>query len=178
MNSGLPLDLKQRKEHEILVRKYLFDNNIDCEWIDHVGLESMDEYEKYQKELGCIIPKNLFLTNRQQTKFYLLIIEGNKKFLTKEISSQINSSRLSFASEEKLNEYLGCYKGSTSIFGLLFDIDKKVDLLIDSDILKHEYLGFHPLENTSTLKLKTDDLINKFLKSLNRIYNVVVLKGE
>lgn len=178
MEKGLPIDLENRNENEIIVRKYLAGNNIDCACIDHNHLTSMDEYEKYQAELGCIIPKNLFLANRQQTKFYLLILKGDKKFLTKEISSQINSSRLSFGSEEKLNEYLRCYKGSTSILGLLFDKEKKVELLIDKDILQEEYLGFHPLENTSTLKLKTEDILNKFLKSINRTYKIVELKGE
>lgn len=175
---GYPTNLNQRKEHEIIVRKYLLEQDIDYEWIDHKALESMDEYEEYQKYLNCMIPKNLFLANRQQTKFYLLCMPGDKKFLTKEISSQINSARLSFGNEEKLHEYLGCYKGSTSIFGLLFDKNNEVTLLIDSDLLKEECLGFHPCENTSTLKLKTEDVFNKFLKEINRDYQIVNLKGE
>lgn len=175
---GYPTDLNERKEHEIKVRKFLFEHNIDYEYIDHKPLESMNDYEDYQKVLNCMIPKNLFLCNRQQTKFYLLCMLGNKKFLTKELSSQINSARLSFGSEDKLNEYLGCYKGSTSIFGLLFDENKNVECLLDSDILKDEYLAFHPCENTSTLKLKTKDVIDRFFKEINRTYKVVNLKGE
>ena len=178
MNTGYPTNLNERKEHEIIVRKYLSENNINYEWIDHIALETMEDYEIYQKDINCMIPKNLFLCNRQKTKFYLLCMPGDKKFLTKEISSQINSARLSFGDEDKLSELLGCYRGSTSIFGLLFDKNNDINLLIDKDILKEEYLGFHPCENTSTIKIETDDLINKFLTSLNKIYSIVKLTGN
>ena len=108
-----------KPEEEII--DFLKSNQIEYTQIKHTALFTMDEYENIQKKLNCLIPKNLFLCNRQKTKFYLLLMPGNKKFLTKELSSQINSARLSFAEEEKLKETLNCYKGSTSPLGLLFD---------------------------------------------------------
>lgn len=152
--------------------------NIDYTLYNHDALFTMDNYSLIEQQYDATIPKNLFLTNRQQTKFYLLLIKGDKKFLTKELSSQINSSRLSFANEEMLDQYLHCFKGSTSVFGLLFDTNNKIQLLIDEDLLKNAYLGFHPLDNTKTIKIKTDDLINIFLKNINHDFIKVKLKGN
>ena len=162
---------------EEAVLEFLNKNNIPYTIVHHEALFTMDGYEKIEKELGCMIPKNLFLTNRQQTKFYLLMMPGDKKFLTKEISSQISSARLSFGSEEKLNEMLSCYKGSTSLFGLLFDKNKEVHPLIDEDILKQEYLGFHPCQNTATIKIHSKDML-KILSLLDRKYTTITLKGK
>lgn len=152
--------------------------NIDYVLYNHEALFTMDNYSLIEKQYDAIIPKNLFLTNRQQTKFYLLLIKGDKKFLTKELSSQINSARLSFANEEMLEQYLHCFKGSTSVFGLLFDENNKIQLLIDEDLLENSYLGFHPLDNTMTVKIKTDDLINRFLKNINHDFIKVKLSGN
>lgn len=160
-------------KHEVL--KILKENNIDYELFNHEPLISMNEYEVIEKKLDFKIPKNLFLSNRQETIFYILIMPGDKIFKTKDISEQINSSRLSFAKEEYLNEYLKCYKGSTSILGLLFDKDNKVNLLIDEDILTNKFLGFHPCDNSFTLKFKTNDLINKIIPLTNHKLKIVKL---
>lgn len=170
--------MNMSEDIEKQVLDFLKEKDMEYRQYFHSPMVSMEEYEDLQKKIGCMIPKNLFLSNRQKTKFYLLSMPGDKKFLTKELSLQINSARLSFASEESLKEYLCCYKGSTSIFGLLFDKEKKVNLLLDEDILKEEYLGFHPCQNTSTIKIRTEDMTEKFLKEIDRPYQVVKLVGE
>ncbi len=164
-----------KPEEEII--DFLKSNQIEYTQIKHTALFTMDEYENIQKKLNCLIPKNLFLCNRQKTKFYLLLMPGNKKFLTKELSSQINSARLSFAEEEKLKETLNCYKGSTSPLGLLFDKKEEVTLLIDKDLWNEEFFGFHPCDNTSTLKIKKEDFI-LYLNIIRKPYTFVTLKGE
>lgn len=135
-------------------------------------IEALKEVESF---LDVKICKNLFLCNTQKTKFYLLIMPGHKKFLTKKLSKQINSSRLSFANGEFMEEYLNISPGSLSIYGLIFDRDKKVNLVIDKDILKEEYLGFHPCVNTSTLKIKTSDIFEKLLQYTGHIPEFVEL---
>lgn len=157
------------------VIKILNKNKINYEIYSHDSFVSMDQYEEIESKIGCKIPKNLFLCNRQETIFYILAMPGNKIFKTKDISEQINSSRLSFAKEEYLNEFLKCYKGSTSILGLLFDKENKVNLLIDEDILKEEYLGFHPCNNSFTLKIKTKDLLEKIIPLTNHNLKIVKL---
>lgn len=178
IESGSPKNIKERSQSEQEVYRLLTQLNLPFERADHDALFSMESYSEIEKTLKTKVPKNLFLCNRQKTKFYLLLMPGEKTFKTKELSNQINSARLSFASEEDLQQRLHCYKGSTSLFGLLFDEQKEVNLLIDKDLLTEETLSFHPCENTSTIKLKTKDILNILLPALKEKYTDVALTGK
>ena len=112
------------------------------------------------------ICKNLFLTNRQRTAFYLLLMPGHKPFRTKDLSHQIGSARLSFASPEHMLELLDIAPGSVSVLGLMNDHDGRVRLLIDRDLLQDAYLCCHPCINTSTLKLRMADAIDVLIPAL------------
>jgi Ala-tRNA(Pro) deacylase len=125
-----------------------------------------------------LICKNLFLCNRQKTAFYLLMMPGDKKFKTKELSAQIQSARLSFAEPQDMLKYLDIEPGAVSIMGLMNDTKHCVQLLIDEDVLKGEYIGCHPCVCTSSLKIRTDDIINLFLPATGHTYQTVVLNGE
>ena len=120
-----------------------------------------------EKTLKSTICKNLFLVNSNKSQYYLLMLKGNKKFKTKVISKQINSSRLSFGSDEKMLEYLDITPGSVSLLGLMNDHDFKVQLLMDKDLLQDEYLGCHPCINTSSLRIKMKDVFEKIIPSLH-----------
>ena len=122
--------------------------------------------------------KNLFLCNRQKTAFYLLLMPGDKKFKTKELSAQIGSARLSFAGPEDMVKHLDIEPGSVSVMGLMNDEEHAVQLLIDEDVLKDAYIGCHPCVNTSSLKIRTDDVIKKFLPAVGHDYKTVHLVGE
>ena len=111
-------------------------------------------------------------------RFYLLMMPGDKPFKTKELSSQINSARLSFASAEAMEEYRDIVPGSVSVMGLMNDKENAVTLLVDEDVLKGEYVGCHPCVNTSSLKRKTTDVFDKFLKAVGHTATVVHLTGE
>ena len=115
---------------------------------------------------------------RQKTKFYMLMMPGDKPFKTKELSAQIHSARLSFAPEEYMEEYLDITPGSVSIMGLMNDTDNQVQLLVDEDVLQGEFLGCHPCINTSSLKLRTKDVFEKFLPAVHHEYMVVRLGQE
>ena len=119
--------------------------------------------------------KNLFLRNQQKTTFFLLLIPGDKKFMTKDLSKQLGISRLSFAEPEYMEKYLDITPGSVSVLGLMNDKDWYVDLLIDKDVLDAEYIGCHPCINTSSLKIKTQDILKKFLKHTGHRHTVVRL---
>ncbi len=178
IESGSPKNIKERSQKEQEIYKLLNQCNLSYERADHDALFTMESYFEIEKALKTRVPKNLFLCNRQKTKFYLLLMPGDKTFKTKELSNQINSARLSFASEEDLQKYLNCYKGSTSLFGLLFDAKKEVSLLIDKDLLNEETLSFHPCENTSTIKMKTKDILEILLPTLKEKFTSVVLVGK
>lgn len=143
--------------------------------IDHEPADTIEICHPIEKNLGAKICKNLFLANRQQTVFYLLLIPGDKPFKTKYLSKQINSSRLSFGSADKMMELLCIAPGSVSVFGLMNDKEKAVNLLIDEDLKKDEFIGFHPCKNTSTLKIRYKDLLERFLPGIDRTFQYVEL---
>ena len=146
--------------------------------VDHEVTATVEACHNVDKILGIHICKNLFLCNAQKTDFYLLMMPGDKKFKTKELSSQIHSARLSFAGPEYMEEFLDITPGSVSVMGLMNDHGKRVRLLIDKDVLADEYVGCHPCVNTASLKIKTKDILDKFLTYVEHDYTVVELVGR
>ena len=106
------------------------------------------------------------------------MMPGDKKFRTRELSAQIQSARLSFAGPEDMLKYLDIEPGAVSVMGLMNDQTHAVQLLIDEDVLKGEYIGCHPCVCTSSLKMKTEDLVRIFLPATGHSFCTVVLKGE
>lgn len=179
LHQGRPADAAGRLAKEMRVYDLLDSLGIAYERADHPAAETMEACEAVDRVLApAVICKNLFLCNRQQTKFYLLMIREDKKFHTKEISSQINSARLSFAGPEKMAEYLDITPGSVSIMGLANDTENHVQLLVDEDVLAAEYVGCHPCINTSSLRLKTADVFGPFLQAVRHDYQTVHLSTE
>lgn len=175
LKNGRPDDLQGRLYKEIRCYDFLDKLNIEYQRVDHEAANTMEICEKIDKTLGAVICKNLFLCNRQQTAFYLLLIPADKVFKTKDISEQIGSSRLSFAGAEHMQKYLDITPGSVSVLGLIYDKENDVSLLIDEDVLKDEYFGCHPCINTSSLKIKTVDLIDKIIPALKHSFIKVKL---
>ena len=134
--------------------------------VDHEHADTIEDCEQIESLLGCRICKNLFLCNRQQTDFYLLAMPGQKPFKTKLLSKQIGSARLSFADGEHMLAYLDLEPGSVSVLGLMNDREKRVRLLMDRELLQEEYFGCHPCRNTSSLRFRTADLMEKILPAL------------
>ena len=134
--------------------------------IDHEEANTMEACAAIDEALNATICKNLLLCNRQCTAFYLLMIPGDKVFKTSVLSKEIGSSRLSFAKPEYMLEYLDITPGSVSVLGLMNDHDHHVELLMDEDVLKGEYFGCHPCINTSSLRLKTADLMEKIIPAM------------
>lgn len=150
------------------MRSYALLDSLGLEYrrVDHEHADTIEACEQVEGLLECKICKNLFLTNRQQTDFYLLIMPGEKPFKTKLLSKQIGSARLSFASAEHMEKYLDITPGSVSILGLMNDKGGAVRLLVDRDLLNEEYFGCHPCINTSSLRLKTADVLEKLLPAM------------
>ena len=175
---GRPENIEGRLPREVRTYDYLDNLGIEYKRTDHEPADNMEACNEIDAVLGVLICKNLFLCNRQKTAFYLLMMPGDKKFKTKELSSQINSARLSFANPEDMLKYLDIEPGAVSIMGLMNDTEHQVKLLIDEDVLEGEYIGCHPCVCTSSLKLKTEDIINRFLPSTGHDYMTVKLVGE
>lgn len=135
--------------------------------VDHEHADTIQDCELVEGLLGCTICKNLFLTNRQQTSFYLLIMPGEKPFKTKLLSRQIGTARLSFGTPEQMERYLDTAPGSASVLGLLNDEENAVQLLVDRDLLREEHFGCHPCLNTSSLRFRSADLFEKILPTVH-----------
>ena len=176
--SGRPEDLSGRLPREVRTYDFLDSLQIHYQRTDHERADNMEACNEIDAVLGVLMCKNLFLCNRQKTNFYLLMMPGDKKFKTKELSSQIHSARLSFAGEDAMLKYLDIEPGAVSIMGLMNDKDKEVTLLIDEDVLRDEYIGCHPCVCTSSLKIRTEDLVNKFLPATGHACTTVHLVGE
>lgn len=169
--------MDERLPKEMAVYRLLEELDIAYERVDHPPAMSIDDCHNVDKILGIQICKNLFLCNRQQTEFYLLMMPGKKPFKTKELSRQIGTARLSFADERHMEEFLDITPGSVSIMGLMNDTQNRVRLLIDEDVFHDEYVGFHPCINTSSIKTKAADIWEKFLPAVHHDYTVVHLEA-
>ena len=175
LQQGRPADCTGRLEKEIRVYDLLDRLGVAYERIDHPAADTMEACAAVDAALDAVICKNLLLCNRQCTAFYLLMIPGGKVFKTKDLSAQIGSSRLSFASAEHMQALLDITPGSVSVLGLMNDTENKVQLLIDEDVLKGERFGCHPCINTSSLRLSMKDLTDVILPALGHAYKTVTL---
>ncbi|HIW49484.1 MAG TPA: prolyl-tRNA synthetase associated domain-containing protein [Candidatus Blautia intestinavium] len=167
--NGRPQNTEGRLEKEIRTYDFLDSLGAEYQRVDHEAAMTIEACEEIDKILEISICKNLFLCNRQETSFYLLMMPGDKKFKTKDISAQINSSRLSFGKPEYMEKFLDITPGSLSVLGLMNDKDQKVQLLIDEDVLKEPYIGCHPCINTSSLKIRTEDMMKKIIPEMKHI---------
>ena len=175
---GRPATNEGRLEKEIRCYDLLDKLGVEFQRIDHEAAMTMEACVEIDKVLDATICKNLLLCNRQCTAFYLLMIPGNKQFKTSVLSKEIGSSRLSFAKPEYMLEYLDITPGSVSVLGLMNDHDHHVQLLMDEDVLKGEYFGCHPCINTSSLRIRTADLMDKILPAMDHPARIVVLPNE
>ena len=175
---GRPLNVKERLKKEVRVYDLLDELDIEYWRIDHEVAQTMEDCEEVDRILDAVICKNLFLCNRQKTKFYLLMMPGEKVFKTKDLSKQLGVARLSFASPEDMLRLLNITPGSVSVLGLMNDKENEVQLVIDKPVLEDEKFGCHPVINSSTLAIATKDLMEKILPAVHHEAILVELPEE
>ena len=173
--TGRPADESGRLAKEIRCYDLLDQLAIPYYRVDHAEANTMELCQAIDVTLGAPICKNLLLCNRQCTAFYLLLIPGDKVFKTKDLSAQIGSSSLSFAGGEYMEQFLDITPGSLSLLGLMNDKDMAVRLLIDEDVLKADSIGMHPCINTSSLRIKTSDVMEKLIPAMGHKPTIVQL---
>lgn len=180
LEKGSPENYSDRLEKEQRCYELLDDLGITFWRCDHpeANANTMADCMEIDSVLDAVVCKNLFLCNRQHTQFYLLMMPGDKVFKTKELSGQLGCARLSFAEAEYMEELLDITPGSVSVLGLMNDKENKVQLLVDEDVLKGEFVGCHPCINTTSLKLYTKDIFGPLIKAMNHEMIVVKLVGE
>ncbi len=178
LQKGRPADCAGRLPKEVRVYDLLDRLGISYLQADHEAAMTMEACAAVDEAMGTAMCKNLFLCNRQHTDFYLLLLPGDKPFKTKELSKQIGSSRLSFADGSYMEQYLDITPGSLSVMGLMNDTGHRVQLLIDEDVLRGDYIGVHPCVNTSSLRLRTKDLLDVIIPAMGHPPKMVTLGRE
>lgn len=159
-----PTDKRLPKEERVY--DLLESLDVPFERVDHDAVGTIEGCYEIEKLLDIEICKNLFLRNSKGDQYYLLMLPGGKHLVTKDLAKKIGSTRLSFGTPEKMEEYLDITPGSVSVLGLMNDHENNIQLLVDNDIKKWEYFGCHPCINTSSLKIKTADLFSKILPAV------------
>lgn len=175
---GRPADITGRLDKEIRVYDFLDRLQINYSRIDHEAAMTMEACIAIDQAMDATMCKNLLLCNRQCTAFYLLLLPGGKPFKTSVLSKQIGSSRLSFADGSYMEQYLDITPGSLSVLGLMNDKENRVTLLIDREVLKGQYIGVHPCVNTSSLRLRTEDLMQTIIPAMGHPVTLVDLPEE
>ena len=177
---GSPDDTAKREERESRTYALLDQLGISFDRTDHPDqpATTMEVCAEVDAILNVHICKNLFLCNRQETDFYLLVMPGDKPFRTKHLSKQLGTARLSFAKEEFMKEYLDILPGSVSVMGMMNDKEHHVQLVIDEDVLKEDMFGCHPCVNTSSIRFATKDLMERILPAIGVEPVIVHLEEE
>ena len=145
------------------IYEFLDSINVSYERFDHPAVYTVSEAKKLSPEMDGASTKNLFLRDKKGIRHFLVVVPQDKQVDLKELSSILEASRLSFASPDRLNKYLGIEPGSVSILALLNDLEKTVEVFVDNELWNAEIILCHPLVNTSTLAI-TRDGIKQFLE--------------
>lgn len=180
LEKGSPSSMEGRLDKEKRCYELLDRLGLEYWRCDHpdANANTMEDCKEIDSILDALVCKNLFLTNRQHTQFYLFMMPGDKVFKTKEISGQLGCARLSFGEPEYMEQYLDITPGSVSVLGLMNDTENKVQLVVDEDVLQGEFVGCHPCINTTSLKLKKEDIFGPLIKAMHHEMIVVKLIGE
>ena len=176
--TGSPADTAGRSPSQIKTYEFLDSLGIEYFRADHQSADTIEACHQVEKHLDVKICKNLFLANRQSSAFYLLLMPADKVFRTKNLSKILGTNRLSFAAPEYMEKHLGLHPGSASVMGLINDAEGMVNLVIDRPVIEEEYIGCHPCESSSTLKIKVSDLMERILPALGRKPIIIDLPEE
>lgn len=155
------------------IYEYLKKENIWFEVTEHKAVYNMEELASVELPYPEADAKNLFVRDDKKKNYYLITVKGDKRVDLKEFKEKYGTRRLSFASENDLMNIMGLIPGAVTPFGILNDSEKKVQIYIDKDFKDSPgIIGVHPNDNTATVWIKTDDLIN-IIKKHGNIVNVV-----
>ena len=141
--------------------------NIPFERVDTDEAVTMDDCVAINDKLDMKMVKTLFLCNRQQTDFYLFVTRGDKPFRSKDFSHALDIARVSFAPAELLLDMLQTPVGATTVLSMLVDTENRVKVVLDSEVVREEWYGCSDGTTTGYLKIRTTDIVHRFLDYTN-----------
>lgn len=136
---------------------------------------TMEDCVQINERLNMKMVKTLFLCNRQQTAFYLFITAGDKPFRSKDFSTALEISRVSFAPSELMEQLLGTKIGAATVFSALLDSARDVQIIFDKAVLSEEWYGCSDGTTTGYMKIKTEDILHKLLPYTKHSYQVIAV---
>ena len=168
--------MTENKENTQEKKLYDYLENLDINFTkyEHEAFPTCEASGTYytEKNLGkdC---KSIFMRNRKGKKHYLIVLPADKKIDVLFLAEFLKEHpKMSFASDERLEKYLGLQPGSVTPFSLLHENSKEVIVVFDTDIFSEETIHFHPLRNTATLHLSTLDF-KKYIENLEQDVNFI-----
>lgn len=150
-------------------------NKIQYKIHEHPPVFTCEEAEKYIYGIPGIHAKNLVLLDKKKDRIFMVTLEGEKRLDLKWFRKFVKATKLSFAKEEILNEFLGLSGGSVSPFGLINDKNKKIIYYIDKDVYNSDIVNFHPNDNTASLELNKENF-HRYLENVYHKVNVISVK--
>ena len=148
--------------------------NIEYTLTNHPPVPTVEEASKYWADLESAHCKNLFFRNHKGNKHYLVLLDHRQLLVIKDLEQLLKQGKISFASDKRLDKYLGLKAGSVSPFGLINDDENHVHVFIDENLKKSKKISFHPNDNTATLVITFQDFL-KFLNWTGNSYQFIQL---
>jgi len=158
------------------IYNFLDNHQIEYKRHDHPPVYTVEDVNRLVPPLEAAKTKSLFLRDAKGSRHFLVIVKGEKRVNLKALPDLLNSSRLRFGSPERLKKHLGVDPGSVSLFAVVNDMSKAVELIIDSDLWKSDAFQFHPLINTSTLVISRGN-IKRFLDKTGHSAQILDVPG-
>lgn len=148
--------------------------NIKYEVVNHPAVFTIEEMDGLGITAQGDVCKNLFLRDEKGKRHFLVVLDKDKKADLKDIQKQLGSTRLSFASAERLDKYLKLEKGEVTPLGVINDVDASVEVVFDNDLKEKTKLGVHPNDNTATVWISFEDLKKVVDENKNKIKYVTI----
>lgn len=141
------------------VYEVLKELGIGYDYLEHPAAPTIEIALQYCNNMDGTHCKNLFFRNHKGNRHYLVIFYCEQNLAIHELEQRLRQGRLSFASEQRMQKYLGLKPGSVSPFGLLNDTEHHVYVFLDENLRKAPKVSFHPNDNRASLAIKTEDFI-------------------
>jgi Ala-tRNA(Pro) deacylase len=143
--------------------------------VEHEAVFTVAESSKLERELPGGHTKNLLLKDKKD-RLFLVVALGHAHIDLKTLHKKLGADRLSFAGSAVLSEVLGVPAGSVTPFALINDKARRVTVILDADMMRHEQLNYHPLENTATTNIARDDLL-RFIRACGHDPSILAVAG-
>lgn len=153
---------------------YLDAHSIRYEWYEHPEAPTIEIAREHWRADGSTHCKNLFFRNHKGNRHYLVCFDSSQNMAIHDLEQRLHQGKLSFASQQRMERYLGLLPGSVSPFGLINDEEHHVHLFLDRNLLDRPALSFHPNDNRATIVISREEF-ERYLSLVGNTYEYIEL---